>query len=107
MKPKATTEHEDGLLEYLEDIIGTNVYKTHIEDATKELESVSVEREEKLNRLKIVRKDVTSLESLKEEAIGFIETENQITRLKISFINEICGMHKRNVKNCLEIWCVL
>lgn len=24
MKPKAPTEHEDGLLEYLEDIIGTS-----------------------------------------------------------------------------------
>ena len=27
MKPKAQNEHEDGLLEYLEDIIGTSSYK--------------------------------------------------------------------------------
>ena len=26
MKPKAVNEHEDGLLEYLEDIIGSNKY---------------------------------------------------------------------------------
>ena len=26
MKPKAPSEHEDGLLEYLEDIIGSNRY---------------------------------------------------------------------------------
>ncbi|KAG9544739.1 structural maintenance of chromosome protein, partial [Aureobasidium melanogenum] len=30
MKPKAATEHDDGLLEYLEDIIGTSKYKTPI-----------------------------------------------------------------------------
>jgi hypothetical protein len=28
MKPKGQTEHEDGLLEYLEDIIGSNRYLT-------------------------------------------------------------------------------
>ena len=33
MKPKAATEHEDGLLEYLEDIIGTSKYKEPIDDA--------------------------------------------------------------------------
>lgn len=27
MKPKAVTEHESGMLEYLEDIIGTSRYK--------------------------------------------------------------------------------
>jgi structural maintenance of chromosome 4 len=35
MKPKAANEHEDGLLEYLEDIIGTSCYKQPIEDAYK------------------------------------------------------------------------
>src|SRR5690606_1409357 len=33
MKPKAQNEHEDGLLEYLEDIIGTSRYKQAIADA--------------------------------------------------------------------------
>ena len=27
MKPKAQSEHDEGLLEYLEDIIGTSIYK--------------------------------------------------------------------------------
>ncbi len=31
MKPKATTQHGDGMLEYLEDIIGTNKYVPIIE----------------------------------------------------------------------------
>jgi hypothetical protein len=37
MKPKAATEHEDGLLEYLEDIIGTSGFKEPIDEALVEI----------------------------------------------------------------------
>lgn len=62
MKPKAQTEHEDGLLEYLEDIIGTSRYKMDIEEANARLDQLNEERSEKLNRLKFVEKDKNSLE---------------------------------------------
>ena len=62
MKPKAANEHEDGLLEYLEDIIGTSIYKQPIEDANATVDRLNEERGEKLNRLKIVEKDKNSLE---------------------------------------------
>ena len=35
MKPKAQTQHETGLLEYLEDIVGTDKYVEHIEAGAK------------------------------------------------------------------------
>lgn len=35
MKPKALTPHETGLLEYLEDIIGTDKYVEQIDAASK------------------------------------------------------------------------
>jgi structural maintenance of chromosome 4 len=38
-KPKAQGEHDDGLLEYLEDIIGTSKCKTPIEESAAELET--------------------------------------------------------------------
>ncbi|KAI8928692.1 RecF/RecN/SMC protein [Entophlyctis helioformis] len=78
MKPKAQTEHEDGLLEYLEDIIGTTHYKEAIEEAGKQLEECSQEREEKLQRLKIIQNEKAALEEKKQEALEYIETENQI-----------------------------
>ncbi|KAI9332369.1 RecF/RecN/SMC protein [Obelidium mucronatum] len=78
MKPKAPSEHEDGLLEYMEDIIGTSKYKEQIEALAKELDTVSEEREEKLHRLKIVEKEKTSLEPKKKEAEKFLETENEL-----------------------------
>ena len=48
MKPKAVSEHEEGLLEYLEDIIGTSVYKKPIEDAMASMEAFAEERGEKV-----------------------------------------------------------
>ncbi|KAJ3232359.1 hypothetical protein HDU81_003041 [Chytriomyces hyalinus] len=82
MKPKAQTEHEDGLLEYMEDIIGTSKYKEQIESLAKELDVVSEERDEKLNRLKIVEKEKNALEPKKTEAEKFITMENEIISKK-------------------------
>jgi len=62
MKPKAQTEHDEGLLEYLEDIIGTSGYKKPIEDAFAELDKLGEERSEKLNRLRIVEREKQALE---------------------------------------------
>jgi structural maintenance of chromosome 4 len=62
MKPKGQNEHEEGLLEYLEDIIGTSRLKEPIDEARKEVDTINDEREEKLTMLKIVEKDKNSLE---------------------------------------------
>jgi structural maintenance of chromosome 4 len=50
MKPKTLTEHEDGLLEYLEDIIGTSKYKEPIEEAMVEMEQLQEDHGDKLNK---------------------------------------------------------
>ncbi|KAJ3163928.1 hypothetical protein HDU88_006097 [Geranomyces variabilis] len=82
MKPKAQTEYEDGLLEYLEDIIGTSRYKQQIDDASARLDQLNEERTEKVNRLKFVEKDKKSLEAKKDEAEEFIQTENAMAHRK-------------------------
>ncbi|KAI8817530.1 putative nuclear condensin complex subunit Smc4 [Fimicolochytrium jonesii] len=82
MKPKAQNEHEDGLLEYLEDIIGTARYKAEIDATNVKMDALNEERGEKLNRLKFVEKDKRSLEAKKEEAETFIRTENQLVHAK-------------------------
>ena len=48
MKPKAESEHEEGMLEYLEDIIGTNRFKEPIEQASKDVEELNEKRGEKV-----------------------------------------------------------
>jgi structural maintenance of chromosome 4 len=82
MKAKATSPHEDGLLEYLEDIIGTSKYKQPIEDAGQNLDQLNEARSEKLTRLKIVEKEKNSLESTKQAAETFITMENNVTLKK-------------------------
>ena len=62
MKPKAPNEHEDGLLEYLEDIIGTSMYKTNIQELNNQVEEFSVERSNKLQKAQLVEKEMKGLE---------------------------------------------
>ena len=78
MKPKAAGEHDDGLLEYLEDIIGTSKYKTPIEEAIVELENYNEICVEKQARVQHVEKERNGLEDKKNKAIAFIRQENDL-----------------------------
>ncbi|WVQ75201.1 hypothetical protein IAR50_004812 [Cryptococcus sp. DSM 104548] len=82
MKAKAQNEHEDGLLEYLEDIIGTTKYKEPIEQASLEVEALNEERGEKMNRLRVVEREKAALESKKQEAEDYLRNANELTRKK-------------------------
>jgi structural maintenance of chromosome 4 len=80
MKPKAPSEHEDGLLEYLEDIIGTSKYKEPIEEALVEMDRLQEERGGKMNRLRIVEKEKNALEDKKREAEDYLRLQNEHVR---------------------------
>jgi structural maintenance of chromosome 4 len=82
MKPKAPSEHEDGLLEYLEDIIGTSSYKQPIEDALAEMDRLAEERVEKMNRLRITEREKNSLEEQKREAEDYLRLQNEFVRAR-------------------------
>jgi structural maintenance of chromosome 4 len=79
MKPKAANEHDDGLLEYLEDIIGTSKYKTPIEESAAEVETLNEVCVEKSGRVQHVEKERNSLEDKKDKALAFIKDENELT----------------------------
>ncbi|OAA65246.1 nuclear condensin complex subunit [Niveomyces insectorum RCEF 264] len=79
MKAKAANEHEDGLLEYLEDIIGTSKYKAPIEEAATEVETLNDICMEKSGRVQHVEKEKNSLEDKKEVALAYIRDENELT----------------------------
>ena len=68
MPPKARNENETGMLEYLEDIIGSNRLIEKIEESGKEVDVLNEERGQKVNKLKIVEKERANLSSAKEEA---------------------------------------
>ncbi len=98
MKPKAASEHDDGLLEYLEDIIGTSRYKSPIEESAAEVETLNEVCTEKNTRVKHVEKEKDSLEDKKNKALAYISEENELA-LKQSALYQIyldeCGDNLR------------
>ncbi|KAI9676908.1 MAG: hypothetical protein M1817_006747 [Caeruleum heppii] len=78
MKPKAANEHDDGLLEYLEDIIGTSKYKSPIEESAAESEALNEVCLEKSTRVQHVEKEKNSLEDKKNKALAYIKDENEL-----------------------------
>ncbi|XP_073255953.1 structural maintenance of chromosomes protein 4-like [Porites lutea] len=91
MKPKAQSEHEEGMLEYLEDIIGSSRFKEPIEQLANEVETLNEARGEKLNRVKAVEKEKDELEGSKNEAVEYLKMENSITKQRnVLFQRYIC-----------------
>ncbi|KAG2734702.1 hypothetical protein G9P44_002708 [Scheffersomyces stipitis] len=90
MKPKAERENDDGLLEYLEDIIGTSKYKKLIEDNLTKVDEFNEVCLEKENRFQLVEKDKESLEDKKVEALRFLACEKElIAKQSIQFQSNI------------------
>jgi structural maintenance of chromosome 4 len=96
MKPKAPTEHEDGLLEYLEDIIGTSKFKQPLEEAFTEVDRLTEERAEKFNRLRITEKEKDALEGKKREAEDYLRLKNEYTKA-------LSRYQQYNMWKCLDI----
>jgi len=88
MKPKALTPHDTGLLEYMEDIIGTNKYVSAIAELNTKVETINEQRGEKLQRLKQVEKDKEKLQGPKDEAEEYARTQHQlnVTRIELAQI---------------------
>ena len=99
MKPKAPNEHEDGLLEYLEDIIGTSKYKTPIEESATETEALNEVCVERSSRVQHVEKEKNSLEEKKNAALAYIRDENELAT-KQSALYQI---HIEDCNNNLQI----
>lgn len=62
MKPKAGNPNETGLLEYLEEIIGSCQHVAEIEDLAAQLEKINETRIEQLNRVKLSQTELSALD---------------------------------------------
>ncbi|CAH0386947.1 unnamed protein product [Bemisia tabaci] len=98
MKPKGLTPHETGMLEYLEDIIGTTRYKTPIQKLEEQAEILNTEKTEKQNRLQLVEKERDALEEPMREAIKFLETENEVNLLRNKHWQKYIYLHKKDIE---------
>ncbi|CCE64895.1 hypothetical protein TPHA_0J00720 [Tetrapisispora phaffii CBS 4417] len=102
MKPKAEKEGDDGLLEYLEDIIGTTKYKELIDKKFIEIEALNdicIERE---NRFDIIDREKESLESEKESALEYLSKEKEQVIVKSKLIQYKIWQNNIKLSNTLE-----
>jgi len=78
MKPKSVGEHDEGLLEYLEDIIGSNRFIAEINEVAKTIEDINEQRVHLVKRVKISERDCEKLRQPREEAESFLSLEREI-----------------------------
>ncbi|XP_073673982.1 structural maintenance of chromosomes protein 4 [Garra rufa] len=94
MKPKGQTEHDEGMLEYLEDIIGSCRLKEPINTLCRRVELLNEQRGEKLNRVKLVEKEKSALEGEKNKAVEFLTLENDIFKKR----NLLCQFYVHDLQ---------
>ena len=82
LKPKGHNHGEHGMLEYLEDLIGSSRYKAPIAQIQERINELDLIRGEKMNRVKLVEKEVSVLEKPKNEALEYLRLANNIVREK-------------------------
>jgi len=98
MAPCGKKEGEEGLLEYLEDIIGSNTYVEQTNQAGDYVEELSTVRQEKLNRVKASEKEKAGLEGAKLEAEALLQKEREVRRKQ----NVLCQLHQYTARMGLE-----
>ncbi|XP_059610951.1 structural maintenance of chromosomes protein 4 [Phlebotomus argentipes] len=103
MKPKVvnteTHKNECGLLEYLEDIVGTSRYKEPLVKINDKVVMFNEERTGKHNRCKLADRELKDLEEPYEKAIEYLKNENQLIRVKNKLLQKKIG---DNVKEMIE-----
>lgn len=79
MKPKAQNENEEGMLEYLEDIIGSSRLKISINKLLFKLGKLQEQRASQLLRLRHAEKEKLALEDSAKAVILKLRVDNAIT----------------------------
>uniref|UniRef100_A0A1D1YDR2 Structural maintenance of chromosomes protein 4 n=1 Tax=Anthurium amnicola TaxID=1678845 RepID=A0A1D1YDR2_9ARAE len=101
MKPKAQGPHDEGFLEYLEDIIGTNQYVERIEDAYKQLESLNEKRSGVVQMVKLAEKERDSLEELDGDLRSCKDQFKEFERQDVKYREDL-KHHKQKITKLEE-----
>jgi len=95
MPPKGKADgNDEGLLEYLEDIIGSNKYVERANLAAARVEQLGEVRQERLNRVKAAEKEKDSLLGAKAEAESLVNKDREVRR-KRNVLYQLHAMHAR------------
>lgn len=81
MKAKTGDPDKPGLLEYLEDIIGSNKYQEQIDGLLEQYLVLDAQRREKGEMMRVVEMDLEKLEPAKDKAVEFVRREQRHIQL--------------------------
>uniref|UniRef100_A0A0N5AHP7 Structural maintenance of chromosomes protein n=1 Tax=Syphacia muris TaxID=451379 RepID=A0A0N5AHP7_9BILA len=96
MKPKAQNENDNGMLEYLEDIIGSSRLKIPLEKLAIKIEELQEQRTSQLSKVKYAEKEKNDSEGKAVTFIAEMRIDNAITIAK----NQLYSVEKlKAVKN--------
>jgi len=98
MKPKGQTENETGMLEYLEDIVGTQRYIRPLQQINQRVDQLTDDRTEKHNRCKLAEREMKDLEQPFNEAVDYLKKENELVRTKSFHIQKIVSIKKSKLE---------
>ncbi|KAK5972689.1 SMC hinge domain-containing protein [Trichostrongylus colubriformis] len=82
MKPKGESAHEEGMLEYLEDIIGSSRFRVPIEKLSAKVEVLKEQRSQALQRVRAADREKVALEAPVREMISYLKAENHAVLLR-------------------------
>ncbi|KAF4696357.1 hypothetical protein FOZ63_001336 [Perkinsus olseni] len=85
MKPKGEAS-QPGFLEFLEEIIGSEVFIGDIEKSTENMNRLVEERNLHLNRVNAAHKDVVALEGPKREAMKYVKVQCKLIGAKAKLV---------------------
>jgi structural maintenance of chromosome 4 len=96
MKPMGDGQHEEGLLEYLEDLIGSNKFIESIDEKTKQFNELSEQRSEHIHRVKQAEKEKDALEGPRQEAELYVKAATEL--LEARCLLAMLQRHQLDVK---------
>jgi len=96
MKPLATSPNETGLLEYLEDIIGSNKYVEPIAKASAEYDGAEEMRTQAKNRMRASEKTREGLRGSRDDVLAFKNAQRAVAK------NRNILWHKRRIERANE-----
>jgi len=105
MKPKGKNEDEMGLLEYLEELIGSDQYKREIDTQEQNYEGLFGQKRDKGELVKLAEQELGKLDTAKNAAIDYIKKEkfmyqvdNLLCQAKRHVANKELIKHESNVR---------
>lgn len=97
MKPKVMQPGDRGLLEYLEDIIGTERYKKPLFLINERLEKLNDERTEKNNRCRLADREMKDLELPMTQAVDYLKLENKMYQAQNLHLQLYISLKKKEI----------